>query len=1659
MDTTYRLTQTGKQVQDLLDQVTPNEVSIAAETERAQAAEQAIRGDLSSETTRATGAETTLQNNINSEESARIAADSVLQGEIDDEEARAKAAEQAIQGDLADETARATGAETTLQGNINAEASARQSADQVLQGNIDAEATARQNADSTLQGNIDAEEARAMAAEQANATAIAGIEAKIPSEASAQNQLADKSFVNSSVATATATFRGTYNLVNDLHLNVGATRAKIITELNATIQNADNNDYCFVQIPVSTSKPTEIAAVDRYKFNGSTWGFEYSLNNSGFTEAQWDALNSGITSGLVAKLDALPTNADLVASLATKQDNLTFDQTPTANSQNPVTSAGIKAAIDAASGGSTSALDAEIERAQAAEQALQEDIDDEIARAQTAEQTNATAIAGIQAKIPAEASAQNQLADKAYVDTSIATDSATFRGSFNLVTDLQLTISATRVQIAAALGGTIPTADNNDYAFVQIPVADATPNVIARVERYKFNGTAWAFEYELNNSGFTQAQWDALNSGITSGLVAKLNALPTNADLVAALATKQDNLTFDQTPTANSQNPVTSAGIKAAIDAASGGSTSALDAEIARAQAAEQALQDNIDAEATARQNADTTLQGNIDAEATRAQTAEQANADDIDAIEAKIPSAATAQNQLADKAYVDQSLQTDIAAEATARQNADTTLQGNIDAEATRAQTAEQANADDIDAIEAKIPSAASAQNQLADKAYVDQSLQTDIAAEATARQNADTTLQGNIDAEESRAKAAEQANADDIDAIEAKIPSAASAQNQLADKAYVDNVDTTLQGNINAEATRAQAAEQANAADIDAIEAKIPSAASAQNQLADKAYVNSSIETNTATFRGTYNLVNDLGLTVSATHAQIETALSGQIATADKNDYAFVQIPVSNDSPTVISSVERYKFNGTAWDFEFTLNNSGFTQAQWDAINSGITSGLVAKLSALPAIAELTSMFAAKQDNLTFDQTPTVNSQNPVTSGGIKGAIDTAVGAEETRARAAEQVNALGISDIDAKIPTQASAQNQLADKAFVNNAISTNTGDFVGTYNSLAALEADNPNPNNNDYGYVVSTDQQGNTSYSRYKYSTNTNQWEFEYALNNSSFTSEEWAAIQSGITSALVTKLSDLYTRAQLDVILDSKQSALTFDDAPTEGSDNPVKSGGIYNALAQKQNTLTFDALPVQGSQNPVTSGGVFNALANKQDNLTFDNAPTQGSNNPVKSGGIYTALANKQDAISDLATIRSGAAAGATAYQKPLTGIPETDLAQGVQDSLDAADTAYQKPSGGIPKTDLAQGVQDSLDAADTAIQDVSGKADKVSGATENDFAGLDANGNLKDSGKKASDFATAAQGALADTAYQKPSGGIPDTDLSAAVQTSLGKADTAIQDVSGKADKVSGATENDFAGLDSNGNLKDSGKKASDFATAAQGALADTAYQKPSGGIPSTDLASAVNTSLGKADTAYQKPSGGIPDTDLASGVQTDLGKAATAYQKPSAGIPSSDMTSAVQTSLGKADTAYQKPSGGIPSTDLASAVNTSLGKADTAYQKPSGGIPYADLAANAKGLPIGAGTVTSLASLPVTNRLIIATISANQSAVSINNGVSALPAGAELHVIIHATAAVTITLPTSSPYVNCNAESALEVASGGYAELNFVSDGTNIYVRGIV
>lgn len=120
------------------------------------------------------------------------------------------------------------------------------------------------------------------------------------------------------------------------------------------------------------------------------------------------------------------------------------------------------------------------------------------------------------------------------------------------------------------------------------------------------------------------------------------------------------------------------------------------------------------------------------------------------------------------------------------------------------------------------------------------------------------------------------------------------------------------------------------------------------------------------------------------------------------------------------------------------------------------------------------------------------------------------------------AVHISTSSISSIDEKIPAQASSENKLADKDFVNSSISTNTAYFRGTFESIQALELYSGEKTNNDYAFVVGIDAAGNTKYSRYKW--NGLSWVFEYDLNNSSFTAEQWAAIQSGITEEIVQRL-------------------------------------------------------------------------------------------------------------------------------------------------------------------------------------------------------------------------------------------------------------------------------------------------------------------------------------------------------------------------------------------------------------------------------------------------------------------------------------------------------------------------------------------------------
>lgn len=105
--------------------------------------------------------------------------------------------------------------------------------------------------------------------------------------------------------------------------------------------------------------------------------------------------------------------------------------------------------------------------------------------------------------------------------------------------------------------------------------------------------------------------------------------------------------------------------------------------------------------------------------------------------------------------------------------------------------------------------------------------------------------------------------------------------------------------------------------------------------------------------------------------------------------------------------------------WEYEYTLNNSSFTAAQWATINSGLTSQV-----------------------------------------------------------------ATDINTINGLIPSQAGVNNQLADKGYVESSISTATASFKGTFTSLTTLQA--TEGDRNDYAFYSHQDSSGNTIYDRYKY---------------------------------------------------------------------------------------------------------------------------------------------------------------------------------------------------------------------------------------------------------------------------------------------------------------------------------------------------------------------------------------------------------------------------------------------------------------------------------------------------------------------------------------------------------------------------------------------
>ena len=332
------------------------DLSIKDEIDRAKEAEKGLADAIEAEKKRAEGVESTLSKSIADETYRATEAEKGLADAIDAEKKRAEEAERTLSESISEETERAIKAEkasrTEIVAGDNITVDKTVGADGQDVYTVSGESKDNLVDDVRVNGasvvtdkvaNIDVPVAGTASplmdgkASVGNSLKYAREDHVHPSDTSRED-IANKTtvvigtsdskyptdkavakFVNSSIATNTANY-----------ISNNGEPFTSVEQLEAYSGHVTNNDYAFVTGIDSEGN----TYYDRYKatVSGSTvtWALEYRLNNSSFTAAQWSAINSGITSALVAKIhthsnkDVLDgiTSSD-IANWNSKQNSLT----------------------------------------------------------------------------------------------------------------------------------------------------------------------------------------------------------------------------------------------------------------------------------------------------------------------------------------------------------------------------------------------------------------------------------------------------------------------------------------------------------------------------------------------------------------------------------------------------------------------------------------------------------------------------------------------------------------------------------------------------------------------------------------------------------------------------------------------------------------------------------------------------------------------------------------------------------------------------------------------------------------------------------------------------------------------------------------------------------------------------------------------------------------------------------------------------------------------------------------------------------------------------------------------------------------------------------------------------------------------------------------
>ena len=341
------------------------------------------------------------------------------------------------------------------------------------------------------------------------------------------------------------------------------------------------------------------------------------------------------------------------------------------------------------------------------------------------------------------------------------------------------------------------------------------------------------------------------------------------------------------------------------------------------------------------------------------------------------------------------------------------------------------------------------------------------------------------------------------------------------------------------------------------------------------------STIRTNASNGQSAYNTIQNYGDIVTYNASNFATAIQGQKADTAlqpnddiselNNDVGYI---TSASLPTVNNSTITFQKNN------ITVGDINLNQSSNETINFNIPT-TASDINAVPTSRTINSKSLANNISLNSSDVGALASTttiNDLTTTAQQSALNSNITSTLT---AQITTNKNDIESIQGVIPSAATSSNQLADKNFVNSTVSTNTANFIGTFTSVADLEAYSGTLTNNDYAFVETTDTAGNTLYDRYKYTTATTpaSWQFEYELNNSSFTAVQWSAINSGANTTnigqIATNTNDI---SDINTTISGYGDIVTYDASDFATSAQGQKADTAIQTVKVNGTALTPDS-------------------------------------------------------------------------------------------------------------------------------------------------------------------------------------------------------------------------------------------------------------------------------------------------------------------------------------------------------------------------------------------------------------------------------------------------------------------------------------------------